>query len=104
MLYYDNIKDIKDTSWFITIIILIPLIISITLGNIGTNLKKEEDKKLKDNLIIASWALGAPYILIGAFIIIRSIVAFFIKDKDLTLEEVNELLANSNKAYHKRII
>jgi len=55
-------------------------------------------------LIIASWALGVPYILIGAFIIIRSIVAFFIKDKELTEEEVNSLLAISEKAYHTQVI
>lgn len=101
MAFYHNIKE---NYWFITIIILIPLIISIILGNIGTNLKKEEDKKLKDNLIIASWALGAPYILIGAFIIFRFIVGFFIKDNEFTEEEVNDMFAISERAHHTQVI
>jgi len=79
---YEVIKDVMNSSIFLTIITLIPLIISIIFGKISTNLTDEKDKKVQEAFIITSWVLGGPYILVASFIILRLILSIFIEDKD----------------------
>lgn len=66
--------------WFLTLIILTPLIISIIFIIIGKqSAKNEEDKKVKDNLIITAYVFGIPYLLVGTFILLKT---HFIKDNN----------------------
>lgn len=41
--------------------------------------KNEEDKKVKDNLIITAWVFGIPYVLVFIFILLKK---YFIKDNN----------------------
>ena len=74
-------------SWFKTLIILTPLIISIIFFIIGKqSAKNEEDKKVKDNLIITAWVFVTPYLLVGIFIFLKK---YFIKDNNSTSTQSN---------------